>query len=269
MKHLITCLLATFALLALVVRPSQADATARSVYQIAATSTVLIVGENKKGWCKGTGFVYQTSTGAVILTAKHVISDAKLKYTVTLPNGQKAKVVSITKSETSDLAFLTVSSNLSGIPGLKIASADADIGDTVYCVGLPEMHTNLTLGVGLVSQYCDTIVLGTHLMGCGQINHGNSGGPLLNEYGQVIGIADCSEVDAANLCYGLPVSAINALLFSAHKSEHPPPLSLKKVLFAKAGLGLYLKTKLDRDDRLTIVYNPYTKAGWVLFQHTF
>lgn len=270
MKHLFPCLLVTFTLLFLSVRSSQADATARSVYQIAATSTVLIVGESKKTWCKGTGFVYQTPTGAVIVTAKHVVEDSKLKYTVTIFTGKKLKVSSVTPSKTSDLALVTVSGDLSDIPGLKIAPSDALIGDTIYSVGFPEMHTNLTLGVGLVSQYCDTMVPGVHLMGCCQINHGNSGGPLLNEFGQVIGLADCSEVDADNLCYGLPVSTIRAMLLDAHKIESaPPPLSLKKVLLSKGYLGLCLNTKLDRDDRLTVAYNPHTKSSWVLLRHTF
>lgn len=211
MKHLAPCLLAAFLLLA-AVRSSQADATARYVYQTASTSTVLIKGTNKTGWCKGTGFVYQTPNGPVIITAKHVVSETCYNYTVTTPTGQVLRLATVFLSPRTDLAVLTVSGTMTGVPGLKIATKDAQIGDDVYSVGYPETHTNLVLGVGLVSQYCDALVPGSHLMGCCQINPGNSGGPLLNSAGEVIAITDCSESDAANLCYGLPVSMIQAAL---------------------------------------------------------
>lgn len=212
MKHTLSCLLAALVLLCGSVRPSQADVTARNVYQIASISTVLIKGTNKGGWCKGTGFVYQTLDGFVIVTAKHVVEDQKLSYTVTTFSGQLLRVASIKFSPVSDLALVTVYGPMYKVSGLKIATYDADIGDTVYSVGYPEMHTNLVLGVGFITQYCDTLVPGSHLMGCCQINHGNSGGPLLNDRAEVIGVTDCSETDAGNLCYGLPVSMIRALL---------------------------------------------------------
>lgn len=212
-------LLLTFSL----VRVSQADSLARCVFQNASASTVLIVGENKTGWCKGTGFVYKTANGSVIITAKHVVDDPKYTYAVTLTNGRTLPVLRTKLCPKSDLAAVYVADNLADVPGLKIADTDASIGDNVYSIGYPVTHTNLVLGVGIVTQYCDTLIPGVHLMGCCQINHGNSGGPLLNDAGEVIGITDCAESDAENLCYGLPVTTIRSFVFSL---EPTPVLSL-------------------------------------------
>ena len=206
---------------------SRADAVARSVYAASAPSTCLIKGVNGDGWIKGTGFAYQPTSGGpvVVVTAKHVMEATGMTYSVTFPNSVSpgAKVFAVDHvvypATSNDLAVLYLKGTVS-IPGLSLAGQDPAIGDDIYVIGCPLDHANLVLSEGIVSQY-DTAHTeinphGEYVFGhTARADQGNSGGPILDAAGRVIGIVDCYDPGGSqgdNINYGIPVSTILSCL---------------------------------------------------------
>lgn len=136
----------------------------------------------------GSGFIVD-KTG-YILTNAHVIDEAS-RIIVSLPSGEEfpAKVVGI-DSET-DLAVLKVEAGRE-LPALRLGNSDAArIGDWVLAIGSP-FGLAQTVTAGIVSQTRRETPYGSQFQKFIQtdaaINRGNSGGPLVNMDGEVIGI---------------------------------------------------------------------------------
>lgn len=155
--------------------------------------TVSVTTENGSGF--GSGFVY-TADGYII-TNYHVIDDAKSIYVI-CTDGRELKAEYIDGDELSDVAVIMVR-NL-GLEPLAIGDSDAlRVGEDVIAIGTPndiEYAGTVTKGIvsgvkrkvrvyeeaGYLSKTMEMIQTDTTL------NHGNSGGPLLNMRGEVIGI---------------------------------------------------------------------------------
>lgn len=143
----------------------------------------------------GTGFVY-TNDGYII-TNFHVIDGVK-KITVICTDGRELEAELIDGDELSDVAVIKVD-NL-GIPKLAVGDSDAlRVGEDVIAIGTPndtEYAGTVTKGIisgvkrkvrvyedeGYLSKTMEMIQTDTTL------NHGNSGGPLINMRGEVVGI---------------------------------------------------------------------------------
>lgn len=143
----------------------------------------------------GTGFVY-TDDGYII-TNYHVIDDTK-KINVICTDGRKLEAQLIDGDELSDVAVIYVK-NL-GIPKLPVGDSDTlRVGEDVIAIGTPnevEYAGTVTKGIisgvkrqvrvyeeaGYLSKTMEMIQTDTTL------NHGNSGGPLINMRGEVVGI---------------------------------------------------------------------------------
>jgi len=143
----------------------------------------------------GSGFVY-TDDGYII-TNYHVIDGAK-KITVMCPDGRQLEAKLIDGDELSDVAVILV--NNLGIPKLAVGDSDAlRVGESVIAIGTPvdtEYAGTVTKGIvsgvkrkvrvyeeeGYLNKTMEMIQTDTTL------NHGNSGGPLINMRGEVVGI---------------------------------------------------------------------------------
>jgi S1-C subfamily serine protease len=140
----------------------------------------------------GTGFFI---TNDLIVTNYHVVDKAKtieIKYN----NGQKSSATVITKDPINDLALLKVSKSDSSVNPLSIATIqNSKDGDTVYTVGFPLpdlLGTKAKLSEGIINSITgiqdDVRMLQISI----PIQPGNSGGPLLNVKGQVVGVVTAS-----------------------------------------------------------------------------
>jgi serine protease Do len=137
----------------------------------------------------GSGFVIDAAEG-VIVTNNHVIADAD-EIEVNFSDGSKLPAELIGKDPKTDLAVLKVN------PGTKkltqVAFGDSDkmrIGDWVMAIGNP-FGLGGSVSVGIVSARDRDINSGPYddfIQTDAAINRGNSGGPLFNMYGEVIGI---------------------------------------------------------------------------------
>jgi len=152
-------------------------------------------GTEKQQIGSGTGFI--VSEDGLVLTNKHVVSDDAAEYTVIDINGKEYSAKVLAKDPVQDLAIIKIEG--SGFKPLKLGSAsDIQIGQSVIAIGNALGEFQNTVSVGVISGLGRTLVATGSTIGTetledtiqtdAAINKGNSGGPLLNLKGEVIGI---------------------------------------------------------------------------------
>jgi putative serine protease PepD len=161
----------------------------RTVYNAASPSVASI----RTGSGSGTGFLVDSD--GTIVTNAHVVGDSDQVQVRFNDKGEyhDARVLSVDAS--TDLAAVKVDpSDAQGIRPLELAdSDDAQVGDTVIAIGYP-LGLDRTATVGIVSglerqiQSPNGFSIDKVIQTDAAVNPGNSGGPLLNDKGQVIGV---------------------------------------------------------------------------------
>jgi putative serine protease PepD len=174
------------------VRPvsDTAQSTAKRVYEDAKDAVTYISAQQAQGTATGTGFV--VSSDGKIITNEHVV-DGATSVTVKLGTSGKELPAQVLGADASkDLALLKV--DASGLHALSFGDASKlQVGDDVFAIGNP-YGLDHTLTSGIVSALDREIDApdGTPITGAIQtdaaLNPGNSGGPLLNADGQVVGV---------------------------------------------------------------------------------
>src|SRR3954469_4053152 len=172
--------------------PTSAAMTVGDVYRGAKQGTVDITVQTANGAAEGSGFVLD-SRGDIV-TNEHVVDGASA-VTVNFADGTKADAKVVGADASSDIAVVRVSGvDQSELSPLTLAdSSKAQVGDGVVAIGSPYgLEGSVTVGV--VSALGRSITAPNHFTISGAIqtdapiNHGNSGGPLLNSAGEVIGV---------------------------------------------------------------------------------
>jgi putative serine protease PepD len=178
--------------------------TATQIYKQDSPGVVSIKTITSEGEDSGTGIVLNEK--GLILTNDHVIKGAS-SLTVS-PGGSSSETRTATivgEEANEDLALIQINPSGLGLKPLKIASSSSvQVGDAVYAIGNP-YGLNETLTRGIVSALGREISApdGAKITGAIQtdaaLNPGNSGGPLLNEEGEVIGINSQIASEAASV----------------------------------------------------------------------
>ena len=171
--------------------PSGQELTIQQVYAKVNPSVVAVVAEQSDGSAAvGTG-VIMTESGYIITNA-HVISGGKSCW-VALDTGVTYDARLVGYDEDEDLAVLRAIAD-NPLPAAEFGNSDLlTVGDPVYAIGNPlGVELRGTLTNGIVSAINREVEMQGRTMTMIQtnaaLNNGNSGGPLINEYGQVIGI---------------------------------------------------------------------------------
>jgi serine protease Do len=165
-------------------------------------------GTEKKQISSGTGFF--VSADGLIITNKHVVQDAEAEYTAVTNNGDKLKAKVLVKDPFQDIAILKIDGDKFNYIPLG-DSNNIKIGQTAIAIGNSLGEFQNTISVGIISGLGRNIVAsGETLQGLIQtdaaINAGNSGGPLLNLSGQVIGVNTAMASGAENMGFALPIN---------------------------------------------------------------
>ena len=162
----------------------------QEIYQKVNPSTVTVLtGMSDGSAMVGTGVIF-TEDG-YILTNAHVIAGGSECYVV-LDTGENHRARLLGLDEEKDLAVIKI--DATGLPAAEFGDSDAlTVGDPVYAIGNPlgvELRGTLTDGiVSAINRDVDVDgVTMTLIQTNAALNNGNSGGPLINQYGQVIGI---------------------------------------------------------------------------------
>lgn len=170
-------------------------------------------GTEKKEIGGGTGFVI--SEDGMILTNAHVVSDKEAEYTVLTNDGKKFPAEVLAKDALRDLAVLKIK-NQKKLSTLKLGDSDKlQIGQTVIAIGNALGEFRNTVSVGVISGLGRTITasgggivqtIEDVIQTDAAINRGNSGGPLLNLKGEVIGVNFAMAQVAENIGFAIPIN---------------------------------------------------------------
>jgi putative serine protease PepD len=205
-----------------------------SVVEVDATSTST---QSQYGYGGGGGTQSATGTGFVydgdghIVTNEHVIDGAS-SVSVKLSDGSTWKATVVGSDISSDLAVLKISAPASKLAPLALGDSSAvQVGDGVVAIGNP-FGLDDTVTSGIVSAVDREISApdSTPIEGAIQtdaaINHGNSGGPLFNLEGKVIGITAQIQSDSGGnegVGFAIPSNTVRTIadqLISTGKAQH-------------------------------------------------
>lgn len=187
-------------------------------------STVYIeVSNNKGNISSGSGFVYKNDDKyGYILTNYHVIENGN-KYIITFTDGTEAEASLVNGDEYYDIAVLKVDKNKIKKVAILGNSQALELGDTLFTVGAPlgkEYMGTITKGIvsGINRMVSVKLTSGNYLMEVIQtdasINSGNSGGPLCNVKGEVIGITSSKLVGSGveGMGFAIPINSVNDII---------------------------------------------------------
>ena len=176
-------------------------------------TTTNFFGMTSSGAVSGSGFVI--SEDGYIITNYHVIEYAdqgNLPVTVILHDGTKLDAKIVGKEETNDLAVLKI--DATGLTPVPVGDSDSiQVGDTVYAVGNPLGELEFSMSTGHVSAL-DRVVSTEESEAINMfqidaaVNPGNSGGPVYNSRGEVIGVvtAKYSKSGVEGLGFAIPIN---------------------------------------------------------------
>ncbi len=189
--------------------------TPQQIYNQTANSVVLIEVPVTGGYYQGSGFVVDSS--GLIVTNNHVIANATVagSIIVTVLNGTMVEATIVGADVYSDLAVIRVSAPAALLKPLRLGSSSSlQVGDTVYALGNPFQLTD-TMTRGIISAVGRTLdeggsyVIVDVLQTDAAVNPGNSGGPLLNGDGLVVGINTAGETNTSSgLNFAIPSDTI-------------------------------------------------------------
>ena len=173
----------------------------------------------------GSGFVISSNaTSSYIVTNYHVINGVD-DIKVFFANGDSYDATLVGGEQDNDIAVLRI--EVGNLQTVTLGNSDAlNVGENVYAIGNPLGELTFTFTGGYVSAKDRSVTMsdGTvmnMLQTDTAINNGNSGGPLFNEYGQVIGIVSAklsssssSEASVEGLGFAIPINDVRDMITS-------------------------------------------------------
>lgn len=199
-----------------------ADKVSESVVSIVTSTNITdFFGQNRSSSAAGTGII--VTKDGYILTNKHVINGAS-EVSVILDDGttyEDVKVVAV--DPLNDVAFLKIEDVSDLTPATLGDSKTIHVGQQVIAIGnaLGEYQNTVTAGIISGTGRSVTASDGTGrqsetlsdmIQTDAAINSGNSGGPLVNAAGEVIGINTATSTSAENMGFAIPISSAKGML---------------------------------------------------------
>lgn len=220
----------------------EGNVSVSELYAQVADSVVVIRGMVLSGYSmfgrqvysqiQGSGFVYDFMGDFVVVTNNHVISDT-INITVTFSNGNAYPAEVLGLDPYAELAVISVEAPEDEYVPLEIASSsNLQVGDPVMVVGTPyglagSMSTGFVSALGrtLSAETTGGYVIANVIQTTAPLNPGNSGGPVLNYQGQVVGIATAIVEDSQGLGFAIPSNTIlreiSDLVSKGSYDDHP------------------------------------------------
>lgn len=251
---------------------------APAVVSISTTTNVTnIFGRSYESEGGGTGFII-TNDG-LIVTNKHVVSDENTTYTVFTNDGKDYQAKILATDPFNDFAVLKIDAK--GLPVVDLGdSDDLMVGQWVVAIGnaLGEFDNSVTVGVISAKDRQITASGGgkaEKLEGLLQtdaaVNPGNSGGPLVNLKGQVIGI-NTAVANAENIGFAIPINVVKSAIDSIKKTGEikrpmlgirylPITKEIAKINNLKVDYGALVIRGKGQGEVAVIPGSPAAKAG--------
>jgi len=178
----------------------QAALTPEKLYQKLLPSVMTLEVETQSGE-RFVGSAVLALADDVVLTAWHVIADARSVWAV-FADGQRVKVTGcIDHNGWRDLALLKLEKRLPHRQA-PLCRELQSVAARAYVIGAPKGY-DFSISDGLISQIRNVKGFLQYQLSC-PISPGNSGSPVLNHHGEVIGIASWTKTDAQNVSFAIP-----------------------------------------------------------------
>jgi serine protease Do len=203
----------------------------------------------------GTGFVYDKS--GLVLTNNHVIEDGT-EISVKLADQRELPAKIVGRDKPADVAVVRVEDH--NLWPLPLGDSDAiDVGDWVVAIGNP-FGLSHTVSAGILSargrthddvKGLDPSGYFNFLQTDAAINQGNSGGPLLNLRGEVVGINSAIRANANNIGFAIPINMVKELL----------PILLRDGKVTRSQLGLVVDPV--NESEATRLHRANRRGAWI------
>lgn len=200
----------------------------------------------------GSGFVI--SEKGYIITNNHVVAQAE-EVTILLSEGEKVKGKVVNRDPGRDLALLYVA--MEDIKPLRLGdSDDVRVGEIVLAIGSPLGLPGPNVSIGVVSAVKRNIrskdmFLEDLIQTDAAVNPGNSGGPLINMDGEVIGITTAMVPYAQGISFAIPINAVKSFMDMLIKYGRP----------VKPWIGIYI---VDNNPSIASYYRLPTTRGVII-----
>jgi serine protease Do len=210
-----------------------AKTVGESVVSVNTTTTVSttdrVFGFTRSGVQEGAGTGIILTDKGLIVTNRHVVPAGTTKVSITLSDGTELDDVTVVgrtgESDSLDVAFLKVN-DLKGktLKAAKIGdSSKMQVGDPVVAIGNALGQFQNTVTSGIISGYGRSVQAGSSdgnsvenledlFQTDAAINEGNSGGPLVNLTGEVIGINTAISANAQSIGFAIPINDVTGLI---------------------------------------------------------
>ncbi len=207
----------------------------------------------------GSGFI--VSPDGLIITSRHVVADTEAKYKVLTNDKKSFNVEKIYRDPLNDLALVKINTN--GLKALPLGdSKTLKLGQQAIAIGTPLGEFTNTVTVGIISGLGRGITAGSPFEGFVEkldnviqtdaaISPGNSGGPLLNSAGQVIGVNTAVAAEGQNIGFAIPVNVVKNLIENFQK---------RGGTFERPYIGIRYKFV----DRQTAVLNNIVQGAYII-----
>lgn len=208
----------------------------------------------------GTGFI--VSQDGLIVTNKHVVSDEDAEYSVFTNDGKEYPAKVLARDPIQDIAVLQISG--SNLPMVRLGDSDKlEIGQTVIAIGNALGEFRNTVSSGIISGLSRTITasgggvseqLDQLIQTDAAINSGNSGGPLLDLYGKVIGINTAIVRGAQSIGFALPVNKVKKDISNIKR--------IGRIIYPMLGVRYVLVNKaIAESNKLSVDYGALINKG--------
>jgi S1-C subfamily serine protease len=190
---------------------------ATEIYNMAVPSVVLITTP------KASGSGVCVGKAGFILTNHHVIADGGTIHVTAFTHKDKAlvrlprvKATVVFQSDKEDVAVLKLEKVPKGLTPLAVAAAGPGAGDRVFALGSPGLGDETldqSISEGIISATKRVLDKKPYLQHTAAVNPGNSGGPLIDEKGQVVGIVTL-KAKLDKVSFAIPVETIRKIFKS-------------------------------------------------------
>lgn len=176
---------------------------------------------------RATGFMVDAVNNYIVTNA-HVISQAKHKLIIENNKGEQYSAISVYVNPQMDLAIIKVDdADFRKLPALpySLKKANADLGEPVFMLGFPkaevvygEGYISARNGYNMDTLYCQLSTTA---------NEGNSGSPVLNRNGELVGVVNSMETNAPGVVFASKVSNISRAMAEVKKMPGHENISFK------------------------------------------
>jgi serine protease Do len=180
-------------------------------------SLVVIEGSGRSGNVRGEGSGFAIAED-LIATARHVIGEGR-RVSILLPDSSRVPVLQI-HSQMAHLDMVILKTAPHGLPVLKLSEQATTVGHPIVALGHPHGLRNSVVS-GIVSGYQDIDDIAMIQLAMA-IEPGNSGGPVVDHKGAVVGMVTLKSTASDNIGFAIPIEHLHGLV------ESPNPIPMER-----------------------------------------